>query len=223
MSELAQPSWKSSSQARDEQHELKRNVLLREVAVAFNKYGFHGTSLDEVARNLGLTKATLYYYFPNKQALLRACFDRAMDAAFNSLAVARAKAADGRTRLRLALRGYLEEMVDELSCCVVLTEESALDPADRAAVVDRRDRFESELRDLVREGIKDGSIIPCDPKLAVFVILGAINWVPRWFHHDGPWGSKQIAEGMTQLLDRTLASAAPAALPRDVSKIKVEA
>lgn len=219
---MALPSWKSSAQARDEQHELKRNVLLREAAVAFNRYGFHGTSLDEVARNLGLTKATLYYYFPNKQALLRACFDRAIDAAFNSLAAAKAKTEGGRARLRIALRGYLEEMIDELSCCVVLTEESALAPEDRNEIVAKRDRYEAELRALVREGISDGSIVPCDPKLAVFVILGAINWVPRWFHGDGPWESRQLAEGITLLLDRALSSQAASSLPEDVSKIVVE-
>lgn len=219
---MPQPSWKSSARARDEQHELKRAVLLREAAVAFNRYGFHGTSLDDVAKNLGLTKATLYYYFPNKQALLRACFDRLMDAAFSSLETAKSQAKGGRDRLRLALRGYLEEMIDELSCCVVMTEESALAPEDRQTIVARRDKYEAELRGLVRQGIKDGSIVPCDPKLAVFTILGAINWVPRWFRHDGPWEGRQLAEAITLMLDRALSTEACDALPADVSKIHLQ-
>ncbi|UTP38283.1 TetR/AcrR family transcriptional regulator [Phenylobacterium sp. LH3H17] len=216
---MPQPSWKSSPKSRDEQHELKRNVLLREAALAFNKHGFHGTSLDDVAGKLGLTKATLYYYFPNKQALLRACFDRAIEAAFKSLSAAQRTDLDARSKLRLALRGYLEEMIDELSCCVVLTEESALLPEDRDVIVGKRDQYENELRALVRTGIEDGSIANCDPKLAVFVILGAINWVPRWFQYGGAWDSRQLAEAMSQLLERALSSKPSKSLAPDVSKI----
>ena len=80
----------------------------------------------------------------------------------------------------LTITGYVAELIDELNCCVVLMEEQALEPEDRAKLVRERDKFERALRALVREGIADGSVAPCDPKLAVFVILGAMNWVPKW-------------------------------------------
>jgi AcrR family transcriptional regulator len=112
--------------------------------------GLHGTSLNEIAASLGVTRAALYHYFPNKNTLV------------------------------LTITGYVAELIDELNCCVVLMEEQALEPEDRAKLVRERDKFERALRALVREGIADGSVAPCDPKLAVFVILGAMNWVPKW-------------------------------------------
>lgn len=200
-------------------YEAKRGMLLREAAAAFNRNGFHATSLDEIAQNLGVTKAALYYYFPNKQTLLMACFDKAMEVAFASLAQACQEGRSGREKLRLTLAHYLEHMFAELSACVVLLEENALRPDDHARLVRARDRFERALRDLVRDGMADGSIVPCDPKLAVFVVLGAMNWVPKWFRHGGDWTSLQLTAAMTEMFDRMLSTAPAAVLAGDIGTI----
>ena len=100
-----------------------------------------------------------------------------MDVAFASLERGRKQGKNGRDRLVLTITGYVSQLIDELNCCVVLMEEQALEPEDRAKLVRQRDRFERALRALVKEGIEDGSVVPCDPKLAIFVILGAMNWV----------------------------------------------
>jgi TetR/AcrR family transcriptional regulator len=212
--------WKNTALGRDALHEAKREALLREAAAAFNRQGFHATSLDDIARNLGVTKAALYHYFPNKNAVLQACFDKAMACAFKSLEHARHTGTTGRQKLRLTLSGYLEQLIDELNCCVVLIEENALAPKERARLVQDRDRFEHALRDLVREGIADGSIVPCDPKLAVFAILGALNWVPKWFRDSGPWSALQLTGAFTELFDRALSSAPTATLTPDVGAAK---
>jgi TetR/AcrR family transcriptional regulator len=209
-------TWKNTALSRDALHEAKREALLREAAAAFNRQGFHATSLDDIARNLGVTKAALYHYFPNKNALLQACFEKAMAVAFASLERARREGTSGRDKLRRTLSGYLEQLIDELNCCVVLMEENALVPKDRAKLVQDRDRFEHALRDLVREGVRDGSIVPCDPKLAIFAILGALNWVPKWFRDSGPWSALQMAEAFTELFDRALSSEPAKALTADV-------
>jgi TetR/AcrR family transcriptional regulator len=209
-------TWKNTVPSRDALYEAKREALLREAAAAFNRMGFHATSLDDIARNLGVTKAALYHYFPNKHALLHACFGHAMAACFRNLERARGEGANGRERLRLTLRYYLGEMIDRLSCCVALMEENALLPKDRADIVAERDRFEQALRQLVRDGIADGSIVKCDPKLVVFAMLGTINWVPKWFRHDGAWSAEQLAAALTDLLDRMLSSVPAPALAADV-------
>ena len=209
--------WRDTVPSRDAIYEAKREALLREAAAAFNRKGFHATSLDEIAQKLGVTKAALYYYFPNKQTLLMACFDKAMDVAFASLDAAKVRGRDGRERLALTLSRYLSHMLDELNACVVLMEENALAPRDRARLVASRDRFERALRDLVREGIADGSIVPCDPKLAVFVVLGAMNWVPKWFRHDGDWSAPQLTGAMTAMFERMLSTAPSAALAASVA------
>ena len=108
-----------------------------------------------------------------------------MDVAFASLDRGRKQGGNGRERLVLTISGYVSQLIDELNCCVVLMEEQALEPDDRVKLVRQRDRFERALRALVKEGIEDGSVVPCDPKLTIFVILGAMNWVAKWFKPSG--------------------------------------
>jgi TetR/AcrR family transcriptional regulator len=204
-------------------HGIKRQEVLREAAASFNSKGYHGTSLNEIAASLGVTKAALYHYFPNKNAVLAACFDHAMGAAFASLERGRREGRNGRERLILTIAGYVEQLIDELNCCVVLMEEQALEPEDHAKLVRQRDRFERALRGLVREGIEDGSVVPCDPKLTIFVLLGAMNWVPKWFKPSGAWKSDQLTVALSQLFERVISSAPASALPRDVGELPTRA
>ncbi len=202
-------------------HGIKRQEVLREAAASFNFKGYHGTSLTEIATSLGVTKAALYHYFPNKNSLLAACFEQAMDVAFASLERGRKQGKNGRDRLVLTISGYVSQLIDELNCCVVLMEEQALEPGDRAKLVRQRDRFERALRALVKEGIEDGSVVPCDPKLAIFVILGAMNWVPKWFKPGGAWTPEQLTHALGQIFERALSSAPAVALTRDVGDLPV--
>jgi TetR/AcrR family transcriptional regulator len=200
-------------------HGIKRREVLREAAAFFNFKGYHATSLTEIATGLGVTKAALYHYFPNKNSLLAACFEQAMVAAFASLERGRKQGSNGRERLVLTISFYVAQLLDELNCGVVLMEEQALQPADRAKLVRQRDRFERALRALVREGIEDGSVVPCDPKLAIFVILGAMNWVAKWFKPSGAWTPAQLTIALGQILERALSSSPVTMLPRDVGEI----
>ncbi len=209
-------AWGEIVPSRDELHAVKRSALLREAAAAFTRKGFHAASLDDIAQRLGVTKAALYYYFPSKQALLRECCARALDAGLSALEQAKCTGSTGREKLNLTLRLYLKKMIDELSCCVVLMEENALLPEDYVELLKKRDSFEYGLRGLIREGIHDGSVAPCDPKLAVFTLLGAINWVPKWFRPSGAWSAEQVSAAMTDLLDRMLSAKPAAALPTDI-------
>lgn len=198
--------WKSGVPSRNELRDAKRDAVLREASTWFNKRGFHGTSLDEVAQRLGVTKAALYYYFPNKQAVLKACFDLAMEVAFDNIARAKREGKNGREKLRIALSDFLEYIIDEHSVSITMMEEDSLTPEDFQAVKAERRRFEYALRDFVREGIKDGSVVPCDPKLVVLALLGAMNWVPRWYKPDGAWSRAEINSLMSDLLERMISS-----------------
>ncbi len=203
-------------------HHLKREALLREAIAAFNQKGFHATSLGDIATSLGVTKAALYHYFPNKHALLYEAFVEALRVGFEAIEKAEGQGGTGLEKLQMAVREYLQVTLSEMSRCVIITEEHALEPEDRARIVEQRDRFEAKLRGFVREGIEDGSVIPCDPKLAIFSIFGAVNWVPKWFSDSGQWNNKQLAQGMSELLCRAIARHPAEAFALDIGKLQFD-
>lgn len=208
-------AWKNVVPAASAQFDRKREVLLREAAASFNRRGYHGTSLAEIAKKLGVTKAALYTYVPSKEELLYYCHDSAMDTAFESLRQAQAEGGTGLQKLTSTLRGYLKLMLGEEGGYVVLLEENAMKPLHVRAIIKRRDQFEEGLRELVVEGIADGSIVTCNPKLAVFMALGALNWGRKWYRPNGPWTGEQIAFSLTQMLERSLSSKPVARLIED--------
>ena len=207
--------WKNVVPAASAQYDRKREVLLREAAASFNRRGYHGTSLAEIAKKLGVTKAALYTYVPSKEDLLYYCHDSAMDTAMESLQKAREEGADGLQKLSITLRRYLELMLGEEGGYVVLLEENAMKPVHMRAIVKRRDQFELGLRALVEEGITDGSIVACNAKLAVFMAMGALNWSRKWYRPNGEWTGPQIAFALTQMLERSLSGKPGASLVLD--------
>lgn len=198
--------WKNGVPSRSELHDAKRDAVLREASASFNKRGYHGTSLDEIAQRLNVTKPALYYYFPNKQAMLKACFDVAMEAAFDNLARAGREGRNGREKLKIALSDLLEHFLGDQSVAITVLEEGSLSPDDLEAVKAERRRFEHALRAFVREGIRDGSIVACDPKLVVLTLLGAVSWVPRWYRPDGAWTRPKLNALLSELLERAISS-----------------
>jgi TetR/AcrR family transcriptional regulator len=212
-------AWKSAVPDTREQFEKKREALLREAASIFTRRGFHGTSLADIAEKLGVTKAALYNYVQSKHELLFHCHSAAMDAAFESLKEAKELGANGREKMILTLRRYLERILGKQSFCVILLQENTLSPEHAKVIVGRRDEFEREMRGLVLEGMGDGSIVPCNPKLAVFAVLGSVNWVLNWYSSAGAWSEKQLAFLLTQFLERALAREPADRLTEDPASI----
>jgi len=85
-----------------------------------------------------------------------------------------------------------------------LLEEGMLGPRLHRQVVRRRDEYEHRLRDLVAEGVATGVFVPCNPKVIVFAMLGAVNWVQKWYSPDGDMAAKDIAETFAAYLVRGL-------------------
>lgn len=204
-------------------HEAKSEILLREAISAFNKQGYHATSMQEIGRRLGVTKATLYHYFPSKQALLAAAFQHVLEIAFSSLEAAEARGGTGFDKLQYTIQTYIVSAYGETSPSIIIAEEHALDEERHRDIVEKRDLFECGLRNLVREGIADGSVVPCDPKLAIFTIFGAVNWVPKWFSGTGEWTNSQLATAMSELACRSIAARPKPTLDVDVGALDSDA
>lgn len=162
----------------------RRTEILHAALRAFRDHGYHGTTLDDIARQLDVRKTALYHYFPDKEAILYACHREGLEEVAGIIARARRDSSCAE-QLAHAIREHVRVMTDTLEGSSLALEVSALAPRHRAEVIAARDRYEQALRDIVRTGVAAGEFRAVDPKLAVFAILGAINWVARWYSPDG--------------------------------------
>jgi AcrR family transcriptional regulator len=170
-STLTSPSpWRGrqGAQARDS----KRDAVILAAARAFNNHGYHNTSLDDIASELEVTKPTLYYYVKNKEQLLFECFRTGLEpirAAFNDIGNSRQCA---RERLTTVLLRYAEAIASEFGWCMVRAEDLNLSAELRSDVKLLKSEIDQGIRRLIREGIADKSIAPCDPKMTAFALAG---------------------------------------------------
>jgi TetR/AcrR family transcriptional regulator len=178
--------------------------ILAEAARIFNRLGYHGTALDEVARALGVTKAALYYHVESKEELLFRCGKLPFEIGLEGIRRAREQARAPDEQLRLALACYIEGMTDQLGGSVVILEEGALSAAHDREVKAGRDAYERQLREIIARGVAEEVFEPCDPRVIGFAILGAMNWIPRWFRPEGDRSGKEIAEALSSYLVRGL-------------------
>jgi TetR/AcrR family transcriptional regulator len=177
--------------------ERRRTEILHAALQAFHRGGYHATTLDDIALLLGVRKTALYHYFPDKEAMLYACHREGLEEVAGIIAAARRRGPYAE-QLAYAIREHVRVMTDTLEGSSLAFEVSALSPRHRTEVIAARDRYERALRDIVRRGMAAGEFRPVDPKLAVFAILGAINWIARWY---SPAGSVHPTELGAQFAD----------------------
>jgi AcrR family transcriptional regulator len=177
------PRKKSETSEKYEQRQLE---VFRAAARTFNRLGFHIATLDDVATELGVTKPALYYYARSKDELLFACSQMALGALNAALDQSSAAELNGLERLASFFRLYAEIICEDFGRCLVLTEPRDLVPKSRKDNVAGRRSLNHSVREIIRAGIRDGSIQSVDARVLSMSLFDSINGLARWFDANGP-------------------------------------
>jgi AcrR family transcriptional regulator len=193
-------AWNSTIVDRAEEARRKRKAVIVEAARAFGHRGFHNVSLDEVAVALNVSKPTLYNYVRSKHELLYECYNLALNFGDEAMRDVMAQEGTGLTKLCTFIKRYIKMLTEQFGPAAVFYEFYSMRPSDREKIQRRRRGFDRLFRKLVSDGIADGSIAPCNPKLAVFWFMGAISGIPRWFDPKGELSGEEIADAFVAFL-----------------------
>jgi AcrR family transcriptional regulator len=159
----------------------RRSELTREAAKLFARKGYHGTSIGDIADALGVQKGSLYSHIASKEDLLyetmrdgAAAFHGALDAIPEDLPTTE--------KIRLALRGHLRVVAEQLDVATVFVQEwRYLEGARREEIVAERRRYEERIRDLFREGRELSELrADLDESVAALLLLSEANWAYTW-------------------------------------------
>jgi AcrR family transcriptional regulator len=189
---------------RPRDHDMKRDAVVRAAAQAFNEWGYHNTSLDDIAAALGVTKPTVYYYVANKEQLLFECFRAGLERIREAFHEAERSDRPARERLSGVVRGYAQAIASEYGWCMVRAHEHDLGPAMGRQINALKSEIDQGIRRLLREGVADGSIGPCDPKITAFAMAGALNWIAHWYREGQPMSAAQVADAFAAFFENGL-------------------
>jgi AcrR family transcriptional regulator len=189
--------------AEETRFELQRHRMLKAAATCFNQKGYSGTSLKDVARHLGLTDAALYYYVGSKEELVYQCYLRGAELGREAMDRGRAEGTNGFEQALTYIRYHVEVMVGERGPVAIMSEIPSLKKPHRDEILKISRQHSIEFEKILAGGIEDGSIGECNVRMTGNAIMGAINWIPKWFHGDAETARKVLAE-FPQLLTRCL-------------------
>jgi TetR/AcrR family transcriptional regulator, cholesterol catabolism regulator len=159
----------------------RKDELTRAAARLFAERGFHGTSMDALAQELGVQKGSLYSLTGSKQQLLYDTMRRGAEA-FHAALDAVPEDAPAAERVRAALRGHLRVVAEQIDVATVFTREwRYLEGAEREEILAERRRYEERWRGLFREGLERGGLrTDLDVGAAALLVLSAANWAYTW-------------------------------------------
>jgi AcrR family transcriptional regulator len=183
----------------------KREAILRTAAQLFLEESYGRTSLNDVAKRLKITKPTLYHYFHNKEDILLGCYrwgTALIEESLNKIAV---QYGTGLEKVEAFIHSYANAMTVNFGRCVMRLDEGDLSAKALTEVRAYKRKIDRRLRSFIQEGIEDGSIAPCDPKIAAFSIAGALNWICMWYEPEGALSAEEIASQFARTLTQGLA------------------
>jgi AcrR family transcriptional regulator len=182
----------------------RRDAILHSVGTVLSDTRLSTLTMKDIAFELGITKGNLYYYFKDKQDILFQCHMRCMDLSLDALHDIQAGRAGENDPLHALLVRHIAGMLANGFGSVLLTDLDNLTPLQRGLYVARRDEFEAGVRQLIDSGVQRGDFACDDVKLASLAILGAINWLPKWYRPEGLLAADEVAQGLANFLMKAL-------------------
>ena len=187
----------------------KREAVLKTAAQLFLEKSYGRTSLNDVADRLNITKPALYHYFNNKEDILLECYRLGVGLIEEILNEIADHCGTGLQKVEAFIQSYAGVMTVNFGRCVMRLDEGDLTSDARAEVRTYKRKIDRRLRSFIQDGIEDGSIAPCDTKIAAFSIAGALNWICMWYEPDGALSPEEIARQFARTLTQGLVPRKP--------------
>lgn len=189
----------------------RRREILQAAIEGFSHKGYHGASMEEIARVVGVRKAALYYYFPSKHEILFTILDEFAQGMIEGIEKIYASPNSSVEKLREAFYYHTEALARRTDEFTVLLEARFLKPRGRKQIIARRDHYEGLIRKMIQEGVDSGELRVVNAKFAALSFLGVVNWMYQWYR-AGQLPPDELARLFWDLTYRGLGAAGEASV-----------
>ena len=174
-----------------------QQTVLRRAVEVFNRQGYDGTSMGDLARELGVGKSALYHHVPGKEALLSQALDEALDGL--TAVLDRPAGTTAYERLRAAVRDSVRVLVEHLPAVTLLLRVRGNSEVELAALRRRRE-IDDRLAALVSAAAAEGSLrSDLPPDLVSRLLFGMVNSLVEWYRPGGPVDADTLADALATL------------------------
>jgi AcrR family transcriptional regulator len=172
------------------------NDVIEAAAVVFNERGYHATRLEDIAAALGMQKGSLYNYIDSKEDLLLAVVTLPATQLLEILSTLAESDLPASEKIRLVARSHARVLEDYLPYVSVYVHEIAGQAhSEKWREMDRS--YVRHLSTVIDEGRQTGLFeASTDPTISAMALIGALNWMTRWYVPGGTLSAEEIAERM---------------------------
>lgn len=184
-----------------EQSGRQRERIVSATGHLFRHKGYHGTSMADIGKAVGLEKGSLYSHISAKQEVLRELVESGATLFMAGLVPVVASADPAPLKVRSALRAHLRVVAEHPDLATVFLHEwRQVEGEARLRIGALRDEYEGMWREIVAQGVREGRFRPdLDTRFAALLLLSAANWAYQWFDPHGPLSADDVADRFTEL------------------------
>jgi TetR/AcrR family transcriptional regulator, cholesterol catabolism regulator len=192
---------KAASSSKQKKPTTRLEEVLRSAANIFFAKGFHATSIEDVARDVGMLKGSLYYYIKSKEDLLFRLLMAGIEDGDAFIAKQIDVQGEPVEQLELAIRAQIHYIVqNRVPFGLFLHEFDSLSGKRQHKLIAVMSRYNARFVDLVRRGQEQGTLVEGEPWIIVNGILGMCNWLYRWYDPDQVADSEQIKDIFVRMI-----------------------
>lgn len=159
----------------------------------FRKKNYHGTSMQDIADEVGLYRGSLYHYINSKEEILFRIVERSISRYGEGLSKIQAEDISATEKLRKAIYLHVQLVVKHQPEHAILVEDTKqLSEEYLENIRNVQKHYEGIFQNIIEEGVKKEEFKEMHPKV-IFAILGMMNWVYRWYSENGELSPDEIA------------------------------
>lgn len=182
----------------------RRGQILEKAAHLFCVRGYDSTSMSDIADEVGITKAGLYYFVESKEHLLYLITDYGLDLLEETVVKPLKSVEEPKALLKELIRLHTHMVLTRpREVTIILHERTALTGVYREKILQRKKEYIDYVRNLlIRLQQRGEARQDLDPTAATFFLLGALNWIYQWYKVDGPLTEEQLSRELTELFSK---------------------
>lgn len=185
----------------------RRAEIAARAARLFDRQGFHQTTMEDIAVEVGLKKPTLYHYVNSKDEILYLIHEEFLGLLFDGQRERESLNLPCDEKLHQSMRDILQLMVSHRSHVRVFFEHyRELSSRYQELIKPKRDEYFHLIVGFIREGVEEGCYRDVDPELAALAMFGMCNWAYTWFNEGGPVSADEVADDFWRWLTSGIAA-----------------
>jgi AcrR family transcriptional regulator len=186
---------------RQKTKKLSKEAILTEAKKLFSVKGYRGTTLQDLTSSFGVSRPSIYYYYKSKMEILSELHSKGFNEANSNFDKILTSDLPIKEKFKKILEVHTRTLANDTELHKIFyLDEMEMPSKLRKEISNRRRGYSDRIVEVYKKGIEEGIFKKIDPKMAVYLLLGACNWVTMWYSPKKQIEPEQIVESLMVIL-----------------------